>query len=412
MSTISTPETPAFSTYEAHREQWRAWHAQSMVGNPDPETFEEFWEQIGGKITTGALKRGEIAGRRAPVRAGMEPESWRQPPPGAGMMPWDEILTFKLEVDPDCLMGKRYLGRTGAALIIAPSGVGKSVLAVGLAGCATLGRPFFGLQMAEPMRVLYVQAEDDMGDVSEAVQGLIRGHGLGPDDVMQLRERLRIVRWNDAAGTAFLHRLKQEHAAWPFDLVIINPLFSFCGCAISDQKEMSGFLRNGLNPILNATRSAAFIVHHTNKPIADPKSRPGDSNTELQYAGSGSAELTNWARAVIALQAVPTAEGVFKMRFTKRGTRAGIVDENGRPTTTVMIEHSKAGLCWLPSSYAPSTPKGDRGKFVSTFDLARACEVYDPSLDWQSNEQAIALDQNVSRKSVSRRRELILDTVP
>jgi hypothetical protein len=323
-------------------------------------------------------------------------------------MIWDDLINFDGRTDADCLMGKRYLGRTCGLVIVAPSGLGKSVLSAGLSCCAALGWSFFGMLIVQPLRVLYVQAEDDLGDVAEAVQGFLRENPLSPDQLAQLKKNLRIVRWNDAAGERFLTRLRAEHAKHPFDLVLINPLFSFCGCNVSDQAEMSRFLRNGLNPILNDTRAAAVIVHHTNKPPTDGKDRP-DANADLRYSGSGSSELTNWARAYVTLQPIKGApEGVCKMVFAKRGTRAGIVDENGHPTTSVLIEHSKRGLCWIPSDY--TVEKGDGGKFAPKFDLARAVQVYDPALDWQANQQAIALDQNVAIRTVRRWRQSIADT--
>lgn len=361
-------------------------------------------------------RRERIRPGLAPVKAGAEtPEQLKVVREIAAdsqdhQMPWAALLSFKGGEDPDCLMGKRYLGRGGGAVIVAPSGMGKSVLSVGLGASAALGRSFFGLNMVAPLRVLYVQAEDDLGDVAEAVQGFILEHDLKADEVAQLKNRMRIVRWNDAAGESFLRRLSLELGKHPADLVIINPLFSFCGCNVSEQGEMSAFLRNGINVILNKARAAAVIVHHTNKPPTDGKDRP-DANTDLRYSGSGSAELTNWARAYVTLQPVKGApEGVCKMVFAKRGTRAGIVDESGQIVTSVMIQHSKRGLCWIPSDYRLEKTAG--GQFKARFDLDRACQVYNPEADWPTNEQAIALDQNVSRKTVARYRQNILDTVP
>ena len=189
----------------------------------------------------------------------------------ASEMKWGDLLAFDRSNDLDCLMGNRYLGRTGGLVLVGPSGVGKSVAALQLAACAALGRPFLGLQMHYRMRILYIQAEDDLGDVGEAVQGFVQGYTLTTEALVELKTNLRIVRWNDCAGQKFLGRLRAELAKHPADLVIINPLFSFCGCAVSEQKEMSAFLRNGLNPILNETRAACGIVHHTNKPNTDPK---------------------------------------------------------------------------------------------------------------------------------------------
>lgn len=319
---------------------------------------------------------------------------------------WDAMLSFDPKDDADCLMGRRFLGRTGAAVIVAPSGVGKSVLALQLGACAALGTPFFGMQMASAMRVLYVQAEDDFGDVSESAQGFVRGYGATPEQLLALKERLRIERWNDAAGQRFLDRLAATHRRWPYDLVVINPLFSFCGCNVSEQSELSPFLRNGLNSILNETRAAAIVVHHTNKPPSDPKAGDKAMDAELRYLGSGSAELTNWARAYITLQGVRSAGAhVHKMVFAKRGTRTGIVDEEGHATTSVHIEHSKTGLCWMPSDYA--TPAG--GKFQARFDISKALSVYDSSKSWTENEILIARAMELNPRTVRRHRQAILD---
>ena len=313
-------------------------------------------------------------------------------------MPWDRLLSFDAKADTDCLMGKRFLCRTAGCVIVAPSGVGKSVLALQFGACAALGQPLFGLQIHSPLRVLYVQAEDDLGDVAEAAQGFVAGYGATKEQVALLKERLRIVRWNDVTGGTFLARLNREHTARPFDLVIINPLFSFAGCNVSEQKELSPFLRNGLNPILNATRAAAVIVHHTNKPPAEEK-KGGDFEDELRYLGSGSAELTNWARCYITLKPVrPAGDRVYKMTFAKRGNRAGIVDDNGQPTTKVFVEHSPRGLCWVPSNYRPDQDAG--GKFKTKFDLAKAQTAYDPDRTWKENERQIAEALGMSTRAV------------
>ena len=318
-----------------------------------------------------------------------------QPTSGA-VMPWNSLMNFDPKQDPDSLMGRRFLCRTGGAVLVAPSGVGKSVLSVQWSSCAALGRPFFGLHVRAPLRVLYVQAEDDIGDVAEAVQGVVREYDITGADLALLRENMRIVRWNDAAGDKFLARLRAEYRVFRYDLVVANPLFSFCGCDVSKQAEMSRFLRNGLNPILNETGAACVIVHHTNKPKDDEK--PGKGDEELRYVMSGSGEITNWARAIVALQQVKAAgSGTYKMAFVKRGLRAGLVDAEGRPTTSVLIQHSARGLCWIPSSYSP---RKDRGQFEAKIDIQRARAVFVRGLPWPRNKAAIAEDQGLSERAV------------
>ena len=310
-------------------------------------------------------------------------------------MKWDSLLNFTPETDTGCLMGNRYLGRSGGMVIVAPSGVGKSVLSMHLGACAALGMPFFGVRMSSPMRVLYVQAEDDLGDVAEAAQGFVKESALSDRDIAALKARMRIVRWNDASGGVFLLRLKAELRAQSYDLVIINPLFSFAGCNVSDQEAMSGFLRNGLNPILNDTQAACVIVHHTNKPKEDDKAR---TDSDSSYLGSGSAELTNWARAYVTLQQAKSAGTyAYKLLFAKRGRRAGLVDDDGRPTTSVLIEHSPSALYWKKSDASATAADG---KFKAKFDLPRARQYYDPELPWSQNEKVIAADQGVSTRTV------------
>lgn len=93
-------------------------------------------------------------------------------------MSWDSLLSFDLVSDADSLMGKRYVCRTAGVIVAAPSGAGKSVWANHFTIHAGLGRPFFGLQMAFPMRVTNIQAEDDLGDVAETVQSVVREYEI------------------------------------------------------------------------------------------------------------------------------------------------------------------------------------------------------------------------------------------
>lgn len=327
---------------------------------------------------------------------------------GAEHMPWDTLLAFDPKADSDCLFGNRYLGRGDALLFAAQSGVGKSVLGFQWGACAALGRPIFGLRVHRPMHVLLVQAEDSLGDVAEEAQGFAVGFELSAADKAALTERFRIERWHDVAGSAFLARLSATAALWPFDLLIVNPLLSFAGCNLSEQEAASAFLRNGLNPILAKARAACLLIHHTGKP---PKDENGGSSStdDLNYLAFGSSELTNWARAIVTLQAVKSAgTGTYKLTFAKRGTRTGITGDDGNLTRSVYVEHAKHGLCWLPSDWRPEVGTG--GRFSQKFDLDRAKSTFNPDLPWTRNEAAIAADQGVSPRTVRTYRKA-LETV-
>jgi hypothetical protein len=314
------------------------------------------------------------------------------------VMDWDKLLAFDSKNDPNNLIGERFLCRTAAGVIVAASGSGKSVLGLQLGVCAALGRPLFGkLKIPAPLRTLYVQSEDDQGDVAEAAQGSVGNYAITDDEIEQIKDRLRIVRWHDCAGDAFLMRLRREFDKWPYDLVIINPLISFCGCNPSDAKELSPFLRNALNPLLNKTKSGCVIFSHTNKLPQTMEKKATDSDEDLRYAGAGAAELTNFCRFYAVIKRVPGAAGVHRITFAKRGERAGLVDADGKPTTRMYIEHSPHSLFWRPSDYQPE--KGG-GRFKQKFDLGAALRVYDTKLSWAQNEVVIADDQGLSDRAV------------
>ena len=67
--------------------------------------------------------------------------------------------------------------------------------------------------------------------------------------------------------------------------------------------------------------------------------------TDQSYAGTGSAELTNWARAVCLLSTTKD-EGHFRLILAKRGKRAGATSLEGDRTNVIHLKHSDDGILW------------------------------------------------------------------
>ena len=132
-------------------------------------------------------------------------------------------------------------------------------------------------------------------------------------------------------------------AAHKPDLIVIDPLFAYIGGAV-DQETCSHFLRNGLNPILQAHNCGLILVHHTNKPPQGEERKAWQAG-DFAYLGSGTSELANWARAVVGLRSIGSHD-VFELVLGKRGKRAGIVDEAGEPVFKMYVKHGKTGICW------------------------------------------------------------------
>ena len=158
------------------------------------------------------------------------------------------------------------------------------------------------------------------------------------------------------------------------DCVWIDPILGFAGVDLSDQEAASHFLRHIIQPVLQDTGVILFSVHHTTKPAKDKSS----SLADLAYAGSGSAELANWHRAVMVLTKDPTAEGMeeqpfYTLRIPKRGGRAGLKDDQGNYTSSIPLRHAReqGRIAWERRSQStvatqtaiPSPSKGSPRRF-------------------------------------------------
>lgn len=276
-----------------------------------------------------------------------------------------ELLEFDYRTDPSTAVGQRYLCRGGSLVLVGPSGVGKSSLLMQMLVSLAVGRPFWGIR-GEPGKVLLIQAENDKGDMAEMLQGVTAGMALNEFDAPGDLEILKtnMVFQHDCVHTGFefictIQKLIERHKP---KYVAIDPLLSFMGADISKQEECSKFLRNWLNPISESTGVIWLIAHHTGKPPA-AKAREGWTSTDHSYVGLGSSELVNWARAMMVLE--PVGDGLFKLRLSKRGSRAGAKHPNDNPTTEIYLRHAQHGIHWdqvLPPAEQPTKDANKRGR--------------------------------------------------
>jgi hypothetical protein len=242
------------------------------------------------------------------------------------------------------LICDRFLCRGGSMLFVGPTGAGKSAAAMQIAIQWSIGKPFFGLRPAFPLRVLYVQGENDEGDLYEARNGIYEGLELSAQDVRAAGERVRIGPVNDSIGSGFIscvmRPLLAEHQP---DLLILDPLLAYLGGDVTRQDVISTFIRSGLQPAIAEADCGLILVHHPPKPRRDMgEVKAGDD----AYFGAGSADLANWARAVVVLKPT-THHGIYNLRLAKRGQRAGWVEADGATTSFERtIAHGKNGLIY------------------------------------------------------------------
>jgi phage/plasmid primase-like uncharacterized protein len=246
-------------------------------------------------------------------------------------------LDYLSDIESQELLKDRFLCRGGGLLLVAPTGVGKSVLAMQLLIAFALGRECFGIRPARPLNSLLIQAENDPGDLVEMRGGIIHGLNLDSFEAETAMERIRLRHEDSRCGHSFLSEVERLLALHQPDLLCIDPALSYLGADANSQKDVGGFLRNVLTPMLRRHGCGCLLIHHTNKPSFGKGGAL--QSTDLAYLGSGSAEWGNWARAILALRRIRSG-AVFELSAPKRGARLGWKDEKGNVSQTRYIAHS------------------------------------------------------------------------
>jgi len=262
----------------------------------------------------------------------------------------DDLLQFDIENDPNNLIGKRWLCRSGSVQLVGESGIGKSSFMMQLAVSFSISRDLFGITPIHALRVLIVQRENDEGDMSEELQGINEGLSLSEDERALLKQNLKIIQNNTGTGMTWANWIEDKIVKHKADLVIVDPLLSFCEGDISRQADATLFLRQQLQPVLNRTKAAVIAAHHTGKPKSD-KDKASSFGAE-SYLGLGSSEFTNYFRGVMTLTRI-SETGKFSLKAAKRGKRAGLVDYFGNKCEEVILKHAEGKIFWEYSE-----PKG------------------------------------------------------
>jgi len=275
-----------------------------------------------------------------------------------------DLLKFNPSKDPTELLGNRWLCRGGSCLWVGPSGGGKSVLAIQNAVKLAAGLPLFGIKTRRPLKSLIIQAENDDGDMAEALQGVIKGVGAKIRRKLKshIEQNIVFVRETVVSGSAFAKFAEQQIDFHKPDIVWIDPLLSYLGADACNQQAVSYFLRHQLHPISQRTGIIWMIMHHTGKPDKDSTARSSWTTGDFAYAGLGTSEMTNWARAVCVLRTSKAEDGStnYTLVLAKRSRRAGATHPDGTPTTAIHLKQSDHGICWEqvdPPEPEVKTPK-------------------------------------------------------
>jgi RecA-family ATPase len=255
----------------------------------------------------------------------------------------EDLLKFDPKADPSSLIGDRFLCKGSAFIISGQSGIGKSSFGLQMLMCWCVGRDFFGIKAKEPLRIMVVQSENDLGDMAEPFNGIIKGLEFTPAEVTLLKQNFIIHRDTSHTGSEFISMMHTLIAKHRPAVVMIDPLLAVVGEDIGEAKVIGSFFRQGLNALMQVTGVVVIFMHHVPKPKEKDKNQ---TNKDLSYAGSGSSDLTNWARAVGVLQKLGNLDA-FQFVMAKREKRTGMVGDDEKTwADTIEIQHGRDGIYW------------------------------------------------------------------
>lgn len=214
----------------------------------------------------------------------------------------DELEAAALS--PRCIV-QSYL-YADVATLAAPGGTGKTTTVLHELVCIILGRPLYGLAIANSGWCLFVSAEDSREILVARLREIMAGMELTPDEQRTVMDRLLI--W-DVAGeqmrliqaedgnvvlTPLADQIIRTYRDDPPIIVIFDPVISF-GAAESFVNDNEAALITAARRIMRGLGCCVRLVAHTGKASA----REGRLD---QYSSRGGSALSDGARMVSVLQ--------------------------------------------------------------------------------------------------------------
>ncbi len=162
--------------------------------------------------------------------------------------------------------------------IIASSKVRKSMLTLQFCLCAAIGKPFIGLSIPKPRRVIYIQFEIKKNHCHIRLKRLCSALGIEAGD---LKDNLWILnaRGLGLTGEEGIERIKAGIQDYKPELIVFDPLYKISTGVENTAEDMKAMLAC-FDMLAEGTGAGIGYVHH------DAKGTPGDRNIQDRGAGS------------------------------------------------------------------------------------------------------------------------------
>jgi hypothetical protein len=261
----------------------------------------------------------------------------------------------------DILLGEGFLERGAALLLIAQSGVGKSVVAMQAGSCWAISQTAFDLQpyQNKNLRIVMIQNEDSRNDLYRQSL-MLDALSFSTEKRNLLDENFRIFTVRGKLGLQAIGAIRSildKRSAT--DLLVLNPMSAYAQGDLANTEDCVEFLYGQLSPLLDDYNCAGWLLHHTPKMTGSRRTNQKQWNTfDYMYSGAGAATITNYARGIITIDSVGDST-TFSWRVAKR------LHESGWPTPTQFFKWHvlpQGGRVWVAASSAETTQAESKAK--------------------------------------------------
>lgn len=148
-------------------------------------------------------------------------------------------------------------------LLTSDAGAGKSIFATQLAACLSFKRPFLGLPIGEPKRVLYIQLEGDYEESIERMRYMESEGGIiiEENNLLWVEEKTLDV-LNNGSVSMFFKKINEMK--FTPEVVIIDPIYKLSHQDISSGVAALGVIRFS-DMLISKWNCANILIHHNLK---------------------------------------------------------------------------------------------------------------------------------------------------
>lgn len=309
---------------------------------------------------------------------------------------------YKIDTDNN-LLGDRWLCRGGSMFIIAPSGIGKSVMVMQAAIEWALGKPAFGIKPNGKPRSLIIECEDDMGDLKEHTSIMTT---FTEEEKEEVGDKVGIVKdligcgWED-----FMDIFPRLLEMFRPDIVWINPYSAYSPPILDDEKNirfLGSLIKNAID-----YNCGLFCVHHVPKAVI--RNAEMRTMSAYAYAGAGSAVMTTIPRGNMIIDYVQGSRIIFKFCAAKRGAKIGWEGETER-----YFQHSEVPgkYYWLPvdekdveEMQKMAEEEKPKSKTVTADDLLKLLKEYPKGLQMEFAMERLGISERTFMRRIAELKE-------